>query len=130
MRATLTAIALVGALLCSEVLTGGVQAATLSGLPLPRRSRAVGPNHYISAKTFRKTVVFFRRHLSKRGYQHKEIPATGYRGVVVSRFLAVGPSPWLAIHVFRVAGKTHIYVVPKPAEKAADKALDPPPSSR
>ncbi len=96
--------------------------ADVSGIALPRRSRQLAPNHYVSGKTFRKTVVFFRKQLSRRGYQHKEIPIYGYRGVVVARFVTEGKSKWNAIHVFRLKGKTYVYVVPG----SEDKGVDPP----
>lgn len=91
-------------------------APTAHGVPLPPRSRSLDDSgrHFSSGRGFRKTVVHFRRHFQRHGLKVKEIPAYGYRGVIVSRFIAEGPSPWLAVHVFRLDGKTHIFIVPTP----------------
>jgi len=115
MRVAILALVLV----CCGLVTAH---ADTTGIDLPRRSRQLAGNHYVSSKTFRKTVVFFRKQLSKRGYRHREIPIYGYRGVLVSRFVAEGKSRWNAVHVFRIKGKTYIYVVPS----EPDKGVDPP----
>lgn len=127
--------------LLAVVAAASVAAAapTVAGVPLPRRSRTLDDSglHFSSGRGFRKTVVHFRRHFRRRGVKVKEIPTYGYRGVIVARFLAEGPSPWAAVHVFRVGGKTHIYVVPAPpsrnptksAPPAGAKTLDLPPAT-
>ena len=96
--------------------------ADVAGIAIPRRSKQLADNHYVSRRTFRKTVVFFRKQLSKRGYQHREIPIYGYRGVVIARFVAEGTSKWNAVHVFRLRGKTYIYVVPGEPDKGVDRS--------
>ena len=82
-------------------------------LTIPRRSRAVGANHFISSRTFRKTIVHFRKQLSRNTYQFNEQPVAGYKQVLLSRFLATDNNPnWNAVHIFRIQGKTHIFIVP------------------
>lgn len=126
MRPSVAALVLALAALLEPMAVAG---SGTSGLPLPRGSRRVDDGHYISRQTFRKTVVFYRKHFTARGIKHEEIPTYGYRGVIVSRFLARGPSPWLAVHVFKIKGTTHIVIVPaaetKPPPKPPDKPLDP-----
>lgn len=125
MRALALALALLAA------LPGTAAAGSIEGIPLPRRSRAADPggHHVISGLGFRKTVVYYRKHFARRGIKVKEIPVYGYRDIVVSRFLAQGPSPWLAVHIFRLDGKTHIYVVPAP-QRAQKPLTEPDPAGR
>jgi hypothetical protein len=109
--------ALVAAAAVAALAAEATAAPSRAGLALPARSRPVAgdANHFTSGLGFRKTVVFFRRQLARRGLQAQEIPAYGYRGVLVSRFLAKPPRTWLAVHIYRLGGKTYVYVVPAPA---------------
>jgi hypothetical protein len=113
--------ALAAAAAVAALAAGAAAAPSSAGLALPARSQPASddPHHFTSGLGFRKTIVFFRRQLARRGVKAREIPAYGYRGVLVSRFLATPPRAWLAIHIYRLGGKTYIYVVPAPKAAAA-----------
>ena len=87
-----------------------------ASISVPRGSRAIASDqahqHFVSSRTFRKTIVHFRKQLSRNGYLHVEHPTYAYRQVVVSRFVASGKNPgWNAVHVFRIKGKTFISII-------------------
>jgi hypothetical protein len=89
--------------------------ATVHEVPLPRGSRSLATDVFVSGQTFRKTVDHVARWLDKQGIAHEAVPVYRYRGVEVARFLsAQGSTAWLAIHVFRRQGKTMIAIVPRP----------------
>jgi hypothetical protein len=91
--------------------------ADVHGIPLPRGSRVVerGGDLFSSGRGFRKTVRYYQRFLDRKGMAHRAIPTYRYRGTAVARFLSKDKaSTWLAIHVFRRRGKTHVFVVPRP----------------
>lgn len=89
--------------------------ADVDGVPVPRGSRADGARH-ISGKGYRDTVDHMKKWLSKQGTAHRQIGPYRARGVDVTRFISDDPAtPWLAIHVFRQAGKTWISVVKRPS---------------
>lgn len=97
----------------------------VAGIPLPPRARLHDDGTYRVAQSYRKTVVYFERYLKRRGILHKRVPTYEVGGVQVTRFLsAVAKSPWLAIHVYRIRGTTHLFVVPrkKEAEKSSPEA--------
>jgi hypothetical protein len=124
------AVALVAALALGALIALVARPAiaeTVHGVPLPRGSRAADPSHpagdiFTSGRGFRDTVDHVRRHLTKAGIPHQEIPVYRRGPVTVARFLARQPGlPWLAIHVFQQTGRTFIAIVPAPAA--------PPPAS-
>lgn len=87
-------------------------AVEVHGVPLPRGSRSVEPNLFESGRGFRKTVDFYKRWLKRQGLSHEEVPVYRYRGVVIARFVSKhATTEWKAIHVFRRAGRTRIFVV-------------------
>jgi hypothetical protein len=90
--------------------------ATVAGIPLPPRARIQDDGTYKAAQSYRKTVVYFERYLKRQGIPHERVPTYQVRGVQVSRILSSSPrSQWLAIHVYRIRGRTHLYIVPRPA---------------
>lgn len=90
------------------------QAAEVHGVPLPKGSKADGSRHK-SSKSYRDTVDFVAKWLSKQGLAHEQIGPYRARGVDVTRFLSQTESTaWLAIHVVRQAGTTWISVVERP----------------
>jgi len=102
------------------VLPASSSAAELHDVVLPRGARSISPNLFNSSRGFRKTVEHFRRWFRKTGLDHKAIPVTRYRGVVVARFISEhATSKWLAIHVFRAQGRTQIFIVPRPTKAPA-----------
>jgi hypothetical protein len=90
-------------------------ALTLLGVPMPKGSRAPSsdePTRVVSGKSYRDTVDFMTKWLSKSGAAHTQIGPYRARGVDVTRFVSDdATSKWLAIHVYRQAGKTWIFVV-------------------
>ena len=84
-------------------------------LTLPKGTRAVATDRYVSGRGFRDTYDHFARLLDKRGVAHRAVPPYRARGVDVGRFVSeVESTPWLAIHVYRVEGKTMIFLVKRP----------------
>jgi hypothetical protein len=95
--------------------------ASVAGLPLPPRARIQEDGTYRAARGYRKTVVYFERYLRRQGIAHERLPTYQVRGVQVTRFLSSSPrSQWLAIHVFKIRGTTHLFVVPRLAKTESD----------
>jgi hypothetical protein len=81
---------------------------------LPPGTRADG-DHYVSGRGLRDTTDFIAKQLDASGIAVERIGPYRVRAVEVTRFLShVASTPWLAIHVVRVAGKTLISFVPRP----------------
>ena len=93
--------------------SGGAPTPTISGVPLPVRSRSQEhPGHALSSRGFPDTVNFYRRWLKRRGFPYREVPPYQYRGVTVARFLpGTKGGDWAAIHVFLLDGRTHISII-------------------
>ncbi len=101
---------------------GSKPSADTLGLGVPGGSRVVAVQTWRSGRSFRKTVQYYQKLLSRRGIARDELPVYRYRGVVVARFLATDPAArWAAIHVSEARGETRIYLLPAkpldPAEK-------------
>jgi len=107
---------LIAALLVAIALAGPAPAfADAHGVPLPRGTRAAGAR-YASGKGYRETVDHLRRWLARTGIAHRVIGPYRARGVDVTRFLSDDrATAWLAIHVYRQAGKTWISLVLRPS---------------
>ncbi len=105
--------------------------ASIAGIPLPPRARIQDGGTFRAAQSYRKTVVFFERYLRRQGIPHDRIATYKVRGVQVTRILSTSArSQWLAIHVFKIRGMTHVFIVPRakaaaPAD-AAQKNADQP----
>ena len=90
---------------------GGRSASSIGTL---KGSRADG-DRQISGKGYRDTVDHMKKWLSKQGKAHRQVGPYRARGVDVTRFVSEDTATgWLAIHVVRQAGKTWIFVVPRP----------------
>ena len=86
--------------------------------PVPRGSRATGDRH-VSALGFRATADWYQALWRKRGIAVRTVGPYRVGGVEVIRYLRDPPGgTWLAVHVYRVAGKTWISVVPRPLDEA------------
>jgi len=112
---------LAGALLAAPARAGAgaKPPADTLGLAVPGGSRVVAAQTWRSGRSFRKTVRYYQKLLSRRGIAHEELPIYRYRGVVVARFLATDPAArWAAIHVSEARGQVRIYLLPA-------KPLDP-----
>ena len=100
---------LAGALLFSAA------AAAAPDIKLPPGTRQDPAGHYVAGRGLRDSTDFIAKQLSKRGIAAEQIGPYRVRGVELTRFLSQSNStPWLAIHVLRVAGKTMIFFVPRP----------------
>ena len=100
-------------------------ALAVTGLPLPAAAdpavrlppstRKDASGQLVSGRGLRDTTDFLARELSRKGIVTRQIGPYRVRGVELTRFLSETPStPWLAIHVVRVAGKTTISFVVRP----------------
>ncbi len=91
-------------------------AGTASGDPavkLPPGTRAEG-DHYISGRGLRDSTDFIAKELTKQGISTEQIGPYRVRGVELTRFITQAEAtPWLAVHVLRVSGKTLIFFVPR-----------------
>ena len=88
--------------------------ALVFGVPVPKGSRADDTRH-VSGKSYRDTITYYEKWLDKQGTAHEQLGPYRARGVDVTRFVSSeSGTAWLAIHVYRVAGKTWIFVVPRP----------------
>ncbi len=99
-------------------------AADVHGVPLPRGSKAADDDgRHASSRGYRETVDHLRRWLARQGHAHRQVGPYRARGVDVTRFVSTsGATPWLAVHVWRAAGKTWISVVARPADPPLDEA--------
>ena len=83
---------------------------------MPRGSRPDG-DRVRSSLGFRATVDHFERRWRKDAVAVRRIGPYQVGGVGVVRFLALAPAPpWRAVHVYRVAGVTWIFVVAAPLD--------------
>lgn len=81
---------------------------------LPPGTRADG-DHYVAGRGLRDSTDYLAKELSRRGIAVEQIGPYRVRGVELTRFVAQAKdTPWLAIHVVRIAGKTLIFFVPRP----------------
>ena len=98
-----------------------ILAATLStgradpDVKLPPGTRQDPAGHYVAGRGLRDSTDFLAKELSKRGIAVEQVGPYRVRGVELTRFISQSAqTPWLAIHVLRVAGKTLIFFVPRP----------------
>jgi hypothetical protein len=83
-------------------------------LRLPPGTHKDSDGQLVSGRGLRDTTDFLTKELVRRGIDVTQIGPYRLRGVEVTRFLSKAPStPWLAVHVMRVAGKTLIFFVPR-----------------
>ena len=81
-------------------------------LPPGTRSEA---DHYLSGRGLRDTTDFVAKELAQRGIAATQAGPSRIRGVELTRFVSQDSStPWLAVHIARIAGKTLIFFVPRP----------------
>jgi hypothetical protein len=79
---------------------------------LPPGTHADAQGQLVSGRGLRETGDFLAKELARRGIAVQQIGPYGAHGVELTRFLSQTPStPWLAIHVLRVSGKTLIFFV-------------------
>jgi hypothetical protein len=98
------------AALCAPVLAR----ADPPDVRLPPGTHADPQGQLVSGRGLRDTGDFIARELDRRGLAVQRIGPYGVRGVELTRFVSQAPStPWLAIHVLRMGGKTLIFFVPR-----------------
>jgi hypothetical protein len=82
---------------------------------LPPGTRAEG-DHQVSGRGLRETTDFVTKELDRSGLAIDRIGPYAVHGVEIARFVSrTASTPWLAIHVVRIAGKTLIFFVPRPS---------------
>jgi hypothetical protein len=82
---------------------------------LPPGTRTDAQGQLVSGRGLRDTSDFLARELDRRGIAVQRIGPYGVRGALVTRFVSQTPgTPWLAIHVLWISGKTLIFFVPRP----------------
>ncbi len=83
---------------------------------VPPGTRADADGQLVSSRGLRDTTDFIAKDLAARGIAATQLGPSRVRGVELTRFVSQTTStPWLAIHVLRVAGKTLIFFVPRPS---------------
>ncbi len=81
---------------------------------VPPGTRADASGALVSSRGLRETSDFIAKELDRRGIAVQQIGPYRERGVELTRFLSTTPAtPWQAIHVSRIAGKTVILFVPR-----------------
>ncbi len=81
---------------------------------VPPGTRANAEGQLVSGRGLRETTDFLAKELDRRGIPVEQVGPYRQRGVEVTRFVSVSPqTPWLAIHVVRIVGKTLISFVPR-----------------
>jgi hypothetical protein len=81
---------------------------------LPPGTRSDPAGHYVAGRGLRDSTDFIAKELAKRGIDVDQIGPYRVRGVELTRFVSKSTTtPWLAIHVLRVSGKTLIFFVPR-----------------
>ena len=89
-------------------------AADPAAVRLPPGTRAEA-EHFLSGRGLRDSTDFVAKELAARGIAATQIGPYRERAVELTRFLSQDTStPWLAIHVIRLSGKTLIFFVPRP----------------
>src|SRR5213078_1251991 len=107
------------------VLLAAASARADTPVRVPPGTRADAQGQLVSGRGLRDTSDFLAAELARRGIAVQQIGPYGVRSVELTRFLSQTPStPWLAIHVLRIGGKTLIFFVPRTKQATA---LDEPP---
>ena len=99
--------------LVAPLLSAGIAFAD-APVKLPPGSR-IEADHYVAGRGLRDSTDFVTKELARRGIDVEQIGPSRVRGVELTRFVSRSAStPWLAIHILRVSGKTLIFFVPRP----------------
>jgi hypothetical protein len=83
-------------------------------LSVPSGTKADASGQLVSSEGLRDATEFFAHQLERKKVAARQVGPTKVRGVEVTRFVSqdTGTS-WLAIHVWRISGKTLISFVPR-----------------
>ena len=101
------------------ILAAGLMCSAIAGadpaVRLPPGTRAEG-DPQVSGRGLRETTDFITKEVDRAGLAVDRIGPYAVHGVEVARFVSRAPqTPWLAIHVVRIAGKTLIFFVARPS---------------
>lgn len=92
----------------------GTATAGPSPLRMPPGTRSGASEHLVSGRGLRDTIIYFAKQLARLGIANRQVGPYRTGGVEVTRFISEAPATnWLAIHIWRTAGKTMIFVVPR-----------------
>ena len=98
--------------LFSVCVPTAAEAVEVHGVPLPRGARSLEKDRFASPKGFRDTVQFYRKELTKKGWNADFLPVEKVRDIVYLRVLSKDQTaPWSAIHVVLAEGRTTIYIL-------------------
>jgi hypothetical protein len=101
-------------LIAGSIFASEVAIASPPDVKVPPGTRADADGQLVSGRGLRDTTDFLAKELDRRGIAVQQIGPYRERGVELTRFVSQLPStPWLAIHVMRIAGKTLISFVPR-----------------
>jgi hypothetical protein len=102
-----------GFILAATLIASGPAGAE-PDIRLPPGTRAEA-DHYVAGRGLRDSTDFIAKELARRGIAVEQIGPYRVRGVELTRFISQAPStPYLAIHVLRISGKTLIFFVARP----------------
>jgi hypothetical protein len=104
---------LVAAVLAAVLAAGG-SAQAEPPVRLPPGTHTDAQGQLVSGRGLRDTSDFLAAELARRGIDVQQIGPYAVHGAELTRFVSQSPAtPWLAIHVLRIAGKTLIFFVPR-----------------
>jgi hypothetical protein len=90
--------------------------ATAEDLDLPPGTHHDAEGQLVSGRGLRDTTDFLAKVLARRGIEVDQIGPYRVRGVEITRFVSrTATTPYLAVHVVRMSGKTLISFVPRPS---------------
>jgi len=85
-----------------------------SQLRMPLGTRSSSGGLLVSGRGLRDTTDYVAKQLARLGVANRQIGPYRSRGVELTRFISETPATtWLAIHIWRTAGKTMIFLVPR-----------------
>lgn len=97
-------------------LAGSAAADPAAPITLPPGTHHDPTGQLIAGRGLRDTTDFIAKDLARRGVAARQVGPYRVRAIELTRFLSDTPTtPWLAIHVVRIDGKTAISFIPRPA---------------
>lgn len=93
---------------------GFAQAKTVSGVPLPGKSKQLAKNRYLSPYPLNETVRWLKKALTKRGQKVRFERVIDLPDVVADHAKSPsGKSKWSDINVSQYGGSVKIFIIPQ-----------------